>query len=292
MYAAKAISVGVMDEGDLWEIFMRKRIPASSLPVGAVVTLAASGSEMSSSCVVTNDESLIKKGFFSEENRMAFAVTNPELTFSLPPYQTASGIVDIMMHTMDRYFSPQEYCDLTDGIAEALLRTVIKNGSIVMTDADNYDARAEVMWAGTLSHNDITGVGRFADFGPHQFEHELSGYYNVAHGAGLAAIWGSWARYVCEADYLRFARYGVNVWNLEFDYLNPVNTAFAAIEATEEYFSSIGMPITMTELLGFEVPDDVIEIMADKCSMNHSRTIGSFMVLNRADMVEVFKMAR
>ena len=207
MDAAKAVSVGVLDDGDLWEIFMKKRLPKTSLPVGAVVTIAASGSEMSSCCVVTRDEDLVKRGFFSEENIMKFAVTNPELTFSLPPYQTACGIVDIMMHTLDRYFSPPAVSDLSDGIAEALLRTTIKYGAIAMNEPDNYDARAELMWAGTLSHNDITGVGRNWDFAPHQFEHELSGYYDVAHGAGLAAIWGAWARYVCKAYPMRFAKY-------------------------------------------------------------------------------------
>ncbi len=292
MDTAKAISVGVVDDGDLWEIFMRKRQPKGSLHVGAVVTLPASGSEMSSSCVVTRDEDLVKRGFFSEENRMQFAITNPELTYTLPPYHTACGIVDIMMHTLDRYFSPAEYSDLSDGFAEALLKTTIKNGYIVMDDPENYDARAELMWAGTLSHNDITGVGRVWDFGPHQFEHELSGLYDVAHGAGLAAIWGAWARYVCEADPLRFARYGVNVFGLEFDYLNPLNTAYEAIDATEEFFKAIDMPITMTELLGFEVPDEDIETMAEKCTNGQTRTIGTFMVLDKKDIIEVYKMAR
>ncbi|MDO4482798.1 MAG: iron-containing alcohol dehydrogenase [Bacillota bacterium] len=292
MDTAKAISVGVIDDGELWDIFMRKRQPKGSLPVGAVVTIPASGSEMSSSCVVTRDEDLVKRGFFSEENRMQFAITNPELTYTLPEYQTACGIVDIMMHTLDRYFSPDEYSDLSDGFAEALLRTTIKNGAAAMDDPESYDARAELMWAGTLSHNDITGVGRNWDFAPHQFEHELSGLYDVAHGAGLAAIWGSWARYVCEADPLRFARYGVNVFGLEFDYRNPLNTAYEAINATEEFFSSIGMPITMSELLGFEVSDEDIEIMAEKCTNQQTRTIGTFMVLDKQDIIEVYRMAR
>lgn len=196
------------------------------------------------------------------------------------------------MHTLDRYFSPDEYSDLSDGFAEALLRTTVKNGYIVMDEPDNYDARAELMWAGTLSHNDITGVGRNWDFGPHQFEHELSGLYDVAHGAGLAAIWGAWARYVCEADPLRFARYGVNVFGLEFDYSNPLNTAYAAIDATEDFFKAIDMPITMSELLGFEVSDEDIEIMAEKCTNQQTRTIGTFMVLDKQDIIEVYKMAR
>ena len=292
MDTAKAISVGVLDQGDLWEIFMRERQPIASLPVGAVVTLASSGSEMSSSCVVTRDEDLVKRGFFSSHNRMQFAITNPELMYSLPPYQTACGIVDTMMHTLDRYFSPAEHADLTDSIAESLLRAVIKNGTICMINPKDYNARAEVMWAATISHNDITGVGRVADFGPHQFEHELSGYYDVAHGAGLAAIWGAWARYVCNEDIMRFARYGVNVWGLEMDYINPVNTAYKAIDVTEEYFSSIGMPITMHELLGFEVPDAVIEEMAQKCTNGNTRTIGSFKILNKEDIIKVYQMAK
>ena len=292
MDTAKAISVGVIDDGDLWEIFMRQRQPIGSLNVGAVVTIPASGSEMSSSCVVTRDEDLVKRGFFSEQNRMQFAITNPELTYTLPPYQTACGIVDIMMHTLDRYFSPAEYSDLSDGFAEALLRTTVKNGRIVMNDPENYDARAELMWAGTLSHNDITGVGRNWDFAPHQFEHELSGLYDCAHGAGLAAIWASWARYACPADPLRFARYGVNVFGLEFDYLNPENTAYEAINATEDFFAEIGMPITMKQLLGFDVPDEDIEILSDKCTNQETRTIGTFMVLDKQDIIKIYNMAK
>lgn len=291
MDAAKAVSIGVLDQGDLWEIFLKKRLPEASLPVGAVVTIAASGSEMSSCCVVTRDEDLVKRGFFSEENIMKFAITNPELTYTLPPYQTACGIVDIMMHTLDRYFSPPQTSDVSDGFAEALLRATIKNGAIAMKEPENYDARAELMWAGTLSHNDITGVGRNWDFAPHQFEHELSGYYNVAHGAGLAAIWGAWARYVCGAYPMRFAKYGVNVFGLEMDYDHPEKTAYEAIEATEAFFRSIGMPVTMTELLGFPVPEEVIEELADKCSNQKTRTIGSIRILDRDDIARVYRMA-
>lgn len=292
MDAAKAISIGAVDEGDLWDVFMRKRLPKVSLPVGAVVTLPASGSEMSSSCVVTRDEDLVKRGFYSDENIMKFAITNPELTYSVPAYHTACGVVDIMMHTLDRYFSPDEASDLADGFAEALLRTTIRNGSIVVKDPTNYDARAEIMWASTLSHNDLTGIGRNWDFAPHQLEHELSGLYDVAHGAGLAAIWGAWARYVCKANPMRFAKYGVNVFGIELDFRNPENTAYKAIELTEEFFKSIGMPISMSELLGKEVSDEDIEIMAEKCTNGQTRTIGTFMVLDKKDIIEVYKMAK
>lgn len=292
MDTAKAISVGVVDDGDLWEIFLRKRQPIGSLKVGAVVTIPASGSEMSSSCVVTRDEDLVKRGFFSEENKMQFCITNPELTYTLPPYQTACGIVDIMMHTLDRYFSPAEYSDLSDGFAEALLRTTVKNGYRVMTDPEDYDARAELMWAGTLSHNDITGVGRAWDFAPHAIEHELSGLYDCAHGAGLAAIWPSWARHVCKVDPLRFAKYGVNVFGLEMDFMNPENTAYEAIDATESFFSAIGMPVTLTELLGFEVPDEDIETMADKATYSETKKIGTFLPMMKQDFIDVYNLAK
>ena len=270
---------------------MKEETPKAALPVGVILTLSATGSEMSASSVITNTELGLKRGFNSPGHRPLFSICNPELTYTLPPYQTACGIVDIMMHTLDRYFSPPQTSDVSDGFAEALLRATIKNGAIAMKEPENYDARAELMWAGTLSHNDITGVGRNWDFAPHQFEHELSGYFNVAHGAGLAAIWGAWARYVCGAYPMRFAKYGVNVFGLEMDYDHPEKTAYEAIEATEAFFRSIGMPVTMTELLGFPVPEEVIEELADKCSNQKTRTIGSIRILDRDDIARVYRMA-
>jgi len=217
---------------------------------------------------------------------------DPELLYTLPPYKTASGVVDIMMHTLDRYFSPGGVNELTDRIAEELLRVTMRYGTVCMEEPENYEARSEVMWAGSLSHNDLTGLGLPGDFAVHRLEHELSGKYDVTHGAGLAAIWGSWARHVYSANPMRFARYGVRVLDLPMDFENPENTALEAIRVTEAYFASIDMPITITDLVGKEISDADIEDMADKASWNGERTLGTFMVLDRAQMVAIYKASR
>ena len=211
--SAKAIGYGVTNEGDVWDFYDRRRQASACLPVGVVLTIAAAGSEMSSSSVITKEEGGIKRGYSSNLCRPRFAVMNPELTMTLPPYQTACGCTDILMHTLERYFTNNGgNMELTDGIAEALLRTVIKNAVILRDDPENYGARAEVMWAGSLSHNGLTGCGNGGDdFSVHALEHELSGMYDVAHGAGLAAVWGSWARYVYRECLPRFEQFAVRV---------------------------------------------------------------------------------
>ncbi|NLP33591.1 MAG: iron-containing alcohol dehydrogenase, partial [Clostridiales bacterium] len=209
--------------------------------------------------------------------------------FTVPPYQTACGIVDIMMHTLERYFSPGGINEMTDRIAEALLRTVIQYGTDCMKDPANYEARSELLWAGSLSHNHLTGLGRTGDWAVHQMEHELSGMFDVAHGAGLAAIWGSWARYVYKENVMRFARFGANVWGLNLNYENPEETALAAIEACEKYFHSLDMPITITEMLGRKATDEELREMAIKCTFFGKRTIGGFKVLGEEDIYNIYK---
>ena len=192
--SAKAIGYGLSNEGDVWDFYTKKRTPSACLPLGAVLTIAAAGSEMSDSSVITNEEGWLKRGCSSNFCRCRFAVMNPELTCTLPPYQTASGCTDILMHTMERYFTNDKRMDLTDELAEGLLRSVVRNARILKEEPLNYEARASIMWAGSLSHNDLThfGSGR-GDWACHQLEHELGGMFDVAHGAGLAAVWGSWA---------------------------------------------------------------------------------------------------
>lgn len=287
--SAKAIALGVPYEGDVWDIYVGKHKPETALPHGNILTLAATGTETSSSSVITNEDGNLKRGYNTELNRPRFTLLNPELTYTVPPYQTACGVVDIMMHTLDRYFSPGGINETTDRIAEALLRTVIQYGTVCMKDPTNYDARSEILWAGSLSHNHLTGLGRTGDWAVHQMEHELSGMFDVAHGAGLAAIWGSWARYVCKENVMRFARYGANVWGLNLNYENPEETALTAIEATEEYFHSLGMPITITELLGRKASDEELREMAVKCTFFGKRTIGSFKVLGEEDIYQIYK---
>lgn len=212
--SAKAIGYGVMNDGDVWDLYDYKKQAKACMPLGVILTLAATGSEMSDSSVITKEEGLVKRGYSSDFCRPRFAILNPELTMTLPDYQTACGCTDIMMHTMERYFTNGGNMELTDSMAEALLRTVKENAKILARDPKNYDARAEVMWAGSLSHNGLTGCGNDGgDWMTHKLEHELGGLYDVAHGAGLAAIWGSWARYVYKNCLPRFKRYAIVIYN-------------------------------------------------------------------------------
>ena len=294
--SAKGIAMAVMSDSDVWDMYMGKAPINAALPTANVLTIAAAGSETSKNTVITQEEDGLKVVIGAEVLRPKFTIMDPELLYSLPPYQTAAGIVDIMLHTMDRYFSPPNAPgvrnEMTDRISEELLKVTMLFGKICMEEPDNYEARSEVLWAGSLSHNDLTGLGLIGDFAPHRLEHELSGKYDVTHGAGLAAIWGSWARYVYKSDVMRFARYGVNVFDIPMDFTNPDNTALEAIRRTEEYFVSIDMPINITDLVGKEVSDADIEDMADKCSRGETITIGSFMKLNKQQMVEIFKNSR
>jgi alcohol dehydrogenase YqhD (iron-dependent ADH family) len=286
--SAKAIALGVPYEGDVWEIYEGKAVPETALPHCNIITLAATGTETSASSVITNEEGWLKKGYNCDFNRPRFTLLNPELLYTLPPYQTACGVVDIMMHTMDRYFSPGGINEMTDRIAEAVLRTTIQYGAVCMKEPENYEARSEIFWAGSLSHNTLTGLGRKGDWAVHQMEHELSGKYDVAHGAGLAAIWGAWARYVYKEDVMRFVRFGVNVWNLNLNYENPEETALTAIEATTDYFSTIGMPINIPELIGKKATEEEMREMAVKCTFFGRRTIGGIKVLDEKDIYNIY----
>lgn len=289
--SAKAIGYGVANEGDVWDFYARKRTAKGCLPLGVVLTIAAAGSEMSDSSVITKEEGWIKRGYSSNYVRPKFAVMNPELTMTLPAYQTESGCVDIMMHTMERYLNQAENMELTDGISECLLRTVMKNAKILLEHPQDYEARAEVMWAGSLSHNGLTGCGTDGgDWASHQLEHELSGMYDVAHGAGLAAVWGSWARYVMEARPGRFAQFAVQVMGVE-DTGNVKETAEKGIEAMEEFYRSIHMPTDLKEL-GIEPTDEEIKELARKCSFDGSRTIGCVKKLDQEDIYQIYMRAR
>lgn len=289
--SAKAIGYGMANDCDVWDFYMKKAVPTGCLPIGTILTLSAAGSEMSNSSVITNEEGWLKRGCNSDYCRPKFAIMNPELTYTLPPYQTASGSTDILMHTMERYFTQGGTMELTDGISEALMRTVINNSKILMKDPTNYEARAEVMWAGSLSHNGLTGCGSIGDWACHQLEHELGGMFDVAHGAGLAAVWGSWARYVYKYNVARFAQFAVNVLGVPNDFSDQEKTALAGIEAMEAYYKSIDMPISIKEL-GVELNDDQIKELAYKCSFQNTRTVGGVKALNTEDMIEIYKMAR
>lgn len=289
--SAKAIGYGVANEGDVWDFYEKRRTAKACLPIGVVLTIAAAGSEMSDSSVITKEEGWLKRGYSSNYARARFAVMNPELTMTLPKYQTASGCVDIMMHTMERYFNHSENMEMTDGISEHLLRTVMKNAKILMNEPDNYQARAEVMWAGSLSHNGLTGCGTGGgDWASHQLEHELGGMFDVAHGAGLAAVWGSWARYVMDAAPERFAKFAVNVIGVEPE-AEKIKTAQKGIEAMEDFYRALDMPVCIGDM-GIELAEEQMRELAEKCSHFGKRTIGCIKKLDQEDMYQIYKEAR
>ncbi len=289
--SSKAIGYGVPYDGDVWDFWCGKA-PEKCLPIGAVLTIPAAGSEMSSSCVITKDEGLLKRGVNSDLCRCKFAVMNPERTYTLPPYQTAAGATDIMMHTMERYFSKYEDMTLTDAIAEALLRTVKDAALVVMQHPEDYRNRAQIMWAGSLAHNDLTECGTEKDFATHRLEHELSALFGVTHGAGLAALWPSWARYVKGKHLNRFVQFAVNVMGVENDFSHPDETAEKGIVAIEDFYRKIGMPTNIHELLGREITADEIEVLVDKCSRGGTITLGAMEVIDANDMRNIYTMAK
>lgn len=291
--SAKAIGYGVANPWtDVWNFYLKTEVPTACLPIGVIPTIAASGSEMSNSSVITNEDGWLKRGAAKcDLCRPKFALMNPKITYSLPQYQTESGCVDILMHTMERYFVNIETMEITDSISESLMQTVIYNARILMREPDNYTARAEIMWAGSLSHNGLTGCGTGGgDWACHQLEHELGGLYDVTHGAGLAAIWGSWARYVYDVNPERFAQFATNVFDIPCG-LDFEKTARAGIEAMEDFFRSIKMPVSLHEL-GLDLDDQQIHELAFKCSYEDTRTIGVFKQLNMKDMEKIYTMAR
>lgn len=289
--SAKAIGYGIANEGDVWDFYAQKRVTDKCALIGVVLTIAAAGSEMSNSSVITNDETGLKRSYHTEISRPRFAIMNPEFTMTLPEYQTACGCTDIMMHTMERYFTAGETMELTDKIAESVMQIVLKNAPILLEQPDNYESRAEVMWAGSLSHNGLTGCGiKSKDFATHMLEHELGGVYDVAHGAGLAAVWGSWARYVYKECLGRFKKFAINVMNVE-EVGSDEEIALKGIEAMEKFYHSIGMPTSIKEL-GLELSDADIEKLADQCCDACGGHKGSAKVLYREDIVKIYKMAR
>lgn len=291
--SAKAIAYGAVTEKDVWDFFTGAATVENALPVGAVLTIAAAGSEMSNSAVITNEDGWYKKGVNTEWGRCKFAIMNPELTYTLPPYQTASGAVDILMHTMERYFTSEPTMQITDIIAEGLMKTVMRNALISMQDPEDYDARAEVMWASSLSHNGLTGAGSLngGDWASHKLEHELGGIFDVAHGAGLAALWGSWARYVYKENPFRFMQFAVNVLGVYADYNDIEGTALRGIEAMEDFYRSIDMPTSISEM-DIDVTEDQIHEMAEKACNNGVIQLGTFKKLGLEDIKHIYTMAK
>ena len=289
--SAKAIGYGVPYEGDVWDFWEGKATPESCLPIGVMLTIPAAGSEMSSSCVITRDDGLIKRGINSDLCRCRFAIMNPERTMTLPDYQTAAGATDILMHTLERYFSKHEDMTLTDALAEALMRTVIDATPEVLKHPDDYRLRAQIMWAGSLSHNDLMECGTEKDFATHKLEHELSALFDATHGAGLAALWPSWARYVMDRHLSRFVQFAVNVMGVTNDFSDPRSTALKGIAAIERFFTQIGMPTTIPALIGRPATDEEIDTLVSKCSRGGKMNIGAMEILKPADMEKIYRMA-
>ncbi len=287
---AKAIAHGAANPGvPLWDIWTKKVPLTRSLPVGAVLTMAAAGSEMSDSAVLTNESVGKKAGINTDFNRPKFAAVNPALGATVPKYQLAAGIADIMMHTMERYFIPDSHAELTDEIAEGLLRVVVKNGKAVVEDSTDYDAMCEIFWASSLSHNNLTECGRGKDFSVHKLGHALSAKYGATHGASLAAVWGSWAEEVYRDCLPRFCRFAEKVWGVNEE--DEVSAAKEGIRRTVEFFSSIGMPTSLHEL-GAEPTDPDFRELALDATMNDSVTLSRIKPLGADDVERIYKKAR
>ena len=290
--SAKGIGYGIAnpDIEDVWDLYIGKKKTQKCAPIGVVLTIAAAGSEMSGGSVVTKEDEQLKRSYGCDNARPKFAIMNPELTYTLPKYQIACGVVDIMMHTMERYFSPVGNLELTDKIAEGLLRTMIKYGKLSLENSHNYEARAEIMWASSLAHNGLTGCGGIGDWSTHQLEHDLGGVYDIAHGAGLSAVWGSWARYVYKENPKRFVQFAENVFGIE-KIGTDEEVAIKGIEAMENFYKEIEMPISISET-GITLSNEDVEMLAEKCSNNGTRYIGSFKKLFKEDMAKIYSMAR
>lgn len=292
MDSSKAIAHGAANpDVDEWDIQTKKVPFTKSLKKGCILTIAAAGSEMSDSCVISNDELHQKKGINCPQNRMLFAIEDPCLTFSVPAYQTACGAVDITMHTLERFFNKGDHTELTDALACAVMRENNKAGKICVEDPTNYDARATMMWASSVAHNDLTGLGRGKFLQLHQFEHVVSAVYpEIAHGAGLAALWPAWARYNMPYNKDRWAHFAKEVWGVDVDSAHPEEAASKAIDMQENYYRSIGMPVRLTELSP-KITEDDIEKFADLVSEHGNRVLDGPKPLDRDDILTIFKNA-
>ncbi len=285
--SAKAIALGVPYDGDFWDFYGTGKPVEKALPVGTVLTIAAAGSEGSGASVVTKEEVMLKRSTGSDLLRPRFSVLNPELTCTLPAYQTACGATDIMAHVFERYFTNTKEVEITDRLCEAVLLTMIKETPIAIKQPDNYDARANIMWAGTVAHNDIVGVGRSQDWNSHGIEHELSGLYDCAHGAGLAVIMPAWMEFVYKHDVMRFAQMAVRIWGCEMDFHAPERTAMQGISCFRRFLHEIGMPINFAEL-GARVED--IPQLVEKFGLGSGKT-GGFVPLSSEDIAEIYRIA-
>ena len=284
--SAKAVAVGVPYNGDVWDFAESKATPKTAIPIGVILTIPAAGSETSRYSVVTNEDGMWKRDVVNENNeliRPKFAIMNPELTLTLPLFETACGVVDIMAHVMERYFSRTKNVYLSDKLCEAVMKSVIKNGPIVVKEPKNYDARAEIMWAGSLAHNDLIGMGRGWDFVSHRIGVELSALYDIAHGASLSIAFPAWMKYMYKLYPVIFAKFAVNVWNVDTDFDSLENLALEGIKRLENFYKEINMPVRLSNV---NIPADKFDEIAEKCDK-----IGNIKKTDKKDILEILKLA-
>jgi alcohol dehydrogenase YqhD (iron-dependent ADH family) len=286
--SAKAIAAGAVYDGDFWDFYQGRSV-AKALPLGTILTIAAAGSEGSPDSVITNENGMYKRGASGEALRPVFSILNPALTQTLPAYQTACGITDIMAHLFERYFTTTKEVEVTDRMIEGLLLAMVHESPRVIRDPDNYEARANILWAGMMAHNNSCGVGRAQDWASHDIEHELSAVYDCAHGAGLAVVVPAWMTYNLKQDVNRFAQLAVRVWGCQMDFAHPEETAKAGIAALKQFLKSIGMPSNFAEL---GAKEEDIEKMAHTACHGDGRqgTIGGFVKLNETDVANIYRL--
>lgn len=285
--SAKAISMGIPYDGDVWDLFETRGPIEEVTPLGTIITLPATGSEASNSTVINNQKQQKKYGYRSDLIRPLFSIMNPELTYTLPAYQVACGAVDMISHILERYFSNTPDCDFTDRQSEAALKSIIENTLLVFENPKNYAARANMFWAGTIAHNNILGVGKEQDWSSHAIEHELSALYDVAHGAGLATVLPAYMKYTLPQHVMRYAQLAHRVWDIEMNFQNPEETARQGIDAFEDFFATIGMPTTFKQLGANE---EDIPYLAQHCRLNNGDKLGYFQPLNRSDIAKIYQL--
>jgi alcohol dehydrogenase len=287
--SAKAIAMGAVIEGDVWDFYIGRGTPTDALPIGTVLTIPAAGSESSDGTVITNEDGWLKRAVGGPFLYPRFSILNPALCTTLPPFQVACGAADIMSHLMERYFTNVTHVAFTDRLIEATMKTVAAQAPKVLANPDDYDAWSELMWAGTIAHNNLLNTGRIGDWASHDIEHEVSGIYDVAHGAGLAVVFPAWMKYVLHNDIDRFVQWAVRVWNVELDVFDKEATAREGIARLEAFFHQVGLGTTLASL---GIHDDRTDEMARKGTNDDSRTLGNFVKLDSRAVADILRLAR
>lgn len=287
--SAKAIAMGAVMEGDVWDYYLGQGSPRNALPIGTVLTIPAAGSESSTGTVITKEEGMLKRAVNSELLYPRFSILNPELAVTLPPFQVACGASDIMAHLMERYFTNVTHVDFTDRLLEATMKTIALKGPALLAKPKDYDLWADFMWAGTIAHNNLLNTGRVGDWASHEIEHEISGIYDVAHGAGLAVVFPAWMKYTLTHDLTRFVQWAVRVWNVDMDFSDPEATAREGIRRLEDFYHRMGLG---TRLADIGVGVDRLDEMARKCTDGDIRRVGNFVPLCSADIRKIYDLAK